>query len=193
LKCHEDIIEAISRVQRVRDDVWGVLIGGTFGRSPHYERKIRRLAQAKGVGKILMPGKFNSAEVGLSWPDFDCAIHVPLSENCGGVVEPLLAGVPTIAGRVGGLPEVVHAGKTGILIPIRRPDLLAKAVLEVLDNYNEHKRMAAVGKNLVSVMFDSERCANEVTSIYRHILFGEQRPARFQPEELIQQSEALVH
>ena len=31
LKCHEDVIEAISLVQRVRDDVWGVLVGGTFG------------------------------------------------------------------------------------------------------------------------------------------------------------------
>ena len=193
LKCHEDVIEAISQVQRVRDDVWGVLVGGTFGGSALYEKKLHRLAQAKGTGKILMPGKFTSAEVALSWPDFDCAIHVPMSENCGGVVEPLLAGVPTIAGDVGGLPEVVQAGKTGELVPIRRPDLLAKAVLKVLDGYDEHKRMAASGKELASVMFDSARCAREVASIYRHILFGEPRPTQFQPEEFTQQSGALVH
>ena len=60
-----------------------------------------------------MPGKFNADEVAQSWPDYDCAVHVPLSENCGGVVEPLLAGVPTIAGNVGGLPEVVHHHRTG--------------------------------------------------------------------------------
>lgn len=193
LKCHEDIIEAISQVQRVRDDVWGVLVGGTFGQSHKYEKRLRRLAQDKGAGKILMPGKFNSAEVGLSWPDFDCAVHVPLSENCGGVVEPLLSGVPTIAGAVGGLPEVVHPGRTGKLVPIRRPDLLAKAVLDVLDNHDEYKRMADRGRELVSVMFDAERCANEVSSIYRHILFGETRPPEFQPEQFIQEREALVH
>jgi len=193
LKCHEDVIEAISQVQRVRDDVWGVFVGETFGGSRRYEQKLRRLAQTRGGRKILMPGKFNSAEVGLSWPDFDCAMHVPLSENCGGVVEPLLARVPTIASKVGGLPEVVHPGKTGMLVPTRRPDVLAKAVLDVLHNYDEHKRMAAFGKDLVSVMFDSARCANEVASIYRHILFSEPRPPQFQPEEFIQQSEALVH
>ena len=193
LKCHEDIIEAISQVQRVRDDVWGVLVGGTFGKSRKYEEKLRRLARDKGAGKILMPGKFNEAEVGLSWPDFDCAVHVPLSENCGGVVEPLLSGVPTIAGDVGGLPEVVRPGRTGKLVPIRRPDLLAKAVLDVLDNYVEHKRMANLGRELVSVMFNAQRCANEVSSIYRHILLGEARPPEFQPQHIMQEREVLVH
>ena len=193
LKCHEDIIEAISRVQRVRDDVWGVLIGGTFGKSRAYEEKLRRMAQDKGAGKILMPGKFNAAEVALSWPDFDCAVHVPLSENCGGVIEPLLSGVPTIAGEVGGLPEVVQPGRTGKLVPIRRPDLLAKAVLDVLDNDDQHKRMADLGRELVSVMFDAERCANEVSSIYRHILFGEARPPEFQSQHFTREREVLVH
>jgi glycosyltransferase involved in cell wall biosynthesis len=193
LKCHEDIIEAISLVQRVRDDAWGVLIGGTFGKSRAYEEKLRRFAQDKGAGKILMPGQFNAAEVGLSWPDFDCAVHVPLSENCGGVVEPLLSGVPTIAGEVGGLPEVVHPGRTGKLVPIRRPDLLAKAVLDVLDNYNEYKQMADLGRELVSVMFNAERCADEVSSIYRHILFGEPCPPEFQPQQFTQEREVLVH
>jgi glycosyltransferase involved in cell wall biosynthesis len=193
LKCHEDVIEAISQVQRVRDDVWGVLIGGTFGKSRAYEEKLRRFARDKGAGKILMPGKFNAAEVGLSWPDFDCAVHIPLSENCGGVVEPLLSGVPTIAGEVGGLPEVVHTGRTGNVVPIRRPDLLAKAVLDVLDNYDEYKRMANLGRELVSVMFDAERCADEVSSIYRHILFGEARPLEFEPQHFTREREVLVH
>jgi len=193
LKCHEDIIEAISQVQRVRDDVWGVLIGGVFGESQRYEEKLRRLAREKGAGRILMPGKFNPAEVALSWPDFDCAVHVPLSENCGGVVEPLLSGVPTIAGEVGGLPEIVQSGRTGKLVPIRHPDLLAKSVLDVLDNYDKYKRMADLGRELVSVMFNAQRCANEVSAIYRHILFGEARPPEFQPEHFFQEREALVH
>jgi glycosyltransferase involved in cell wall biosynthesis len=193
LKCHEDIIEAISHVQRVRKNVWGVLVGGTFGKSAEYEANLHRLAERSGAGKILMPGNFNAAEVSLSWPDFDLAIHVPLSENCGGVVEPLLSGVPTIAGDVGGLPEVVHPGRTGVLVPIRRPELLAKAVLEVLDNYHEHKQMACLGRELVSTMFNAERCTNEVSSIYRHILFGETRPPEFHPTRFTQRRDVPVH
>jgi glycosyltransferase involved in cell wall biosynthesis len=183
LKCHEDIIEAISLVRRVRKDVWGVLVGGTFGTPGAYEENLRRLAEEKGAGQILMPGKINTEEVALCWPDFDCAIHVPLSENCGGVVEPLLAGVPTIAGEVGGLPEVVQEGVTGRLVTARNPRLLAHAVLEVLYRLDEHKRMAQRGRQLVSVMFDPERCTQEVLSIYRHILLDEPRPEDFAPEQ----------
>src|ERR1700688_665203 len=133
LKCHEDVIEAICIAQRESKNVWGVLVGGTFSGSQSYECKLRKLAEAKGGGTILMPGKFDIREVGSSWPDFDCAVHVPLSENCGGVVEPLLSGVPTIAGQVGGLPEVVQEAITGRLVPTRDPQLLAQAVLDVLD------------------------------------------------------------
>jgi glycosyltransferase involved in cell wall biosynthesis len=179
LKCHEDVIEAIALVQRTRKDVWGALIGGTFCGSGLYEAKLRNLAQEKGAGRILMPGKFNPQEVGWSWPDFDCAIHVPLSENCGGVTEPLLCQVPTIAGEVGGLPEVIYPGLTGELVPTRNPRLLAETILRVLREPSEHKRMAECGRQLVSAMFDPARCAREVLSIYRHLLFGDPRPAEF--------------
>ena len=179
LKCHEDMIEAIRLVQRVRKDVWGVLVGGTFRGSLRYESALRSLAQQKGGGRILMPGKFTSQEVSWSWADFDCAIHVPLSENCGGVTEPLLCEVPTVAGDVGGLPEVVHPSLTGELVPAGNPGLLAGTVLRVLTSRNEHRRMAERGRQLVAVMFDPARCAHEILSIYRHILRGAPRPAEF--------------
>ena len=186
LKCHEDIIAAIALVQRVRDDVWGVLVGGTFRGADSYETKLRNLAHEKGAGRILMPGNFNSQEVGWSWPDFDCAIHVPFSENCGGVTEPLLCQVPTIAGEVGGLPEVVHPGLTGELVPSRNPQMLAEAVLKVLREPGEHKRMAERGRQLVSVMFDPVRCAREVLSIYHHILLGHPRLAEFDARHFLE-------
>jgi glycosyltransferase involved in cell wall biosynthesis len=185
LKCHEDIIEALRIIQQQRNDVWGVLAGGTFGTSNTYERKLNTLAEQKGAGRILMPGNLSPQEVAWSWPDFDCAIHAPLSENCGGVVEPLLSGVPIIAGDVGGLPEVVHRGLTGELVPIRDPELLAEAVLNVFDRYDEFRQMAQQGMQLANVMFDSKRCSNEVLSIYRHLLFNESRPDAFNSEQFL--------
>jgi glycosyltransferase involved in cell wall biosynthesis len=185
LKCHEDVIEAISMAQRESGKVWGVLVGGTFFGSEKYEQKLRKLAEAKGRGQILMPGKFNADEVGWSWPDFDCAVHVPLSENCGGVVEPLLSGVPTIAGQVGGLPEVVQHERTGKTVAVRRPDLLARSILDALNHSDEHKSMAQRGRQLAAVMFDPERCAKEILSIYGHILQGRPRPEEFDSEAFV--------
>jgi glycosyltransferase involved in cell wall biosynthesis len=118
-------------------------------------------------------------------------VHVPLSENCGGVVEPLLSGVPTVAGDVGGLPEVVLPGRTGELVPIRRPDLLAKAILNVFDHINEFQQMAASGRELANVMFDPARCGDEVLSIYRHLLFDEPRPEAFNSEQFLTSDQDL--
>lgn len=187
LKCHEDVIEAISLVQQVRSDVWGVLIGGALGGAHKYEQELQRLAQQKGHGRILMPGKFNAEEVALSWPAFDCAVHVPMSENCGGVVEPLLCEVPVIAADIGGLPEVVHPEQTGVLVPVHQPEFLAKAILEIIDHYPEHKCMATRGRRLITSMFDPVRCAAEVLAIYRHILLREFRPVEFNPQHELRQ------
>jgi glycosyltransferase involved in cell wall biosynthesis len=170
LKCHEDLIAALAVVLRRRSNVFGVLAGGPWARASRYAQELRQRAEAIGGGRILMPGQLALSEVLESWPDFDCAIHVPLSENCGGVVEPLLAAVPTIAGNVGGLPEVVIDGLTGRLVPIRNPGALAESIFESLTNPEEHRGMARLGRELVATMFDVRRTAREVYQVYCHIL-----------------------
>lgn len=191
LKCHEDVIDAIGIVQRSRKDVMGVLVGGTFGSdNMRYERSLRARALAVGRGRILMPGYFGPEEVRKSWSDFDCAVHVPLSENCGGVVEPLMAEVPTIAGTVGGLPEVVIDGVTGLSVPVRDPEALASGILKVLDNPELYQLMAVKGKNLVTKMFDVERTGQEVEQIYCHILEGAMAPPQFSAEGVLGEMKA---
>src|ERR1019366_4599623 len=145
-----------------RSDVIGILAGGPWGKAARYQDRLRRLAERVGKGRILMPGYWSFSEVQEYWPDFDCAMHVPISENCGGVVEPLVAGVPTIAGDVGGLPEVVINGVTGILVPKRNPEALAGAVLKVLADPERYRAMARLGGELVGEMFDVRRTAGEV-------------------------------
>jgi glycosyltransferase involved in cell wall biosynthesis len=170
IKAHEDVIDALGLIIRQRPDVIGVLIGGTFSGSDWYERRLRARASAVGNGQILMTGYLPVDEIRRMWPDFDVAVHVPTSENCGGVGEPLLATVPTVAGCVGGLPEVVVDGLTGKLVRIRDPQGLAQAVLNVLDNQEYYRGLARVGRELVGTMFDVRRTAREVFEIYRHVL-----------------------
>jgi glycosyltransferase involved in cell wall biosynthesis len=192
LKCHEDVIDAIAIVQRSRRDVVGVLVGGTFGSdNMRYENRLRRRAREIGRGRILMPGYFGPEEVRRSWADFDCAVHVPLSENCGGVIDPLLAEVPTIAGIVGGLTEVVIDGKTGSSVPIRKPEALASNILAVLANPEPYQRMALQGRRLVTKMFDVERTGREIEQIYRHILEGAVIPTEFSAEAVLDEMKGV--
>jgi glycosyltransferase involved in cell wall biosynthesis len=182
LKCHEDVIDALGLVLKARDDVIGVLIGATFGTSnKNYENSLRRRAEAAGRGRILMPGYFTPEEVHRSWPDFDCAVHVPLSENCGGVVDPVAAGIPTIASRVGGLPEVITDGVTGATVAVHDVLGLARTVIDVLDRPTDYRRMAEAGRRLVRSTFDLEKTAAEVVRIYQRILVSSGRTANQDP------------
>ncbi|HTF62005.1 MAG TPA: glycosyltransferase family 4 protein [Edaphobacter sp.] len=181
LKCHEDMIEALSLVTRRRSDVVGVLVGSGFRKSDQpYADALRERASKVGGNRVLMPGALDHSVVRQAWPDFDCAIHVPLSENTGGVTEPMFAGVPTIASRVGGLPEVVIDGLTGKTVPPRKPSQLAEAILEVLGNLRQYRDMAEIGRQLTTNMYDVARTAEEVLGTYRCLLNpAVPRPAAF--------------
>lgn len=179
LKCHEDIIRVLSSLIGCDPKVEGVLVGGAYRGALWYEERLRRLAASCGHGRIHMPGTLPHAVVREAWPDFDVVIHAPLSENCGGVLEPMLVGVPVVAARVGGIPELVHDGVTGTLVDSRCPEELAAAVLRVRGAIADHRALAARGRQLAAQMFDVRRTADEVLQLYRHIL---DRPSPVPPE-----------
>jgi glycosyltransferase involved in cell wall biosynthesis len=170
LKRHEDVIDALALVVKQRDDVVGVLVGGQWGGGNSYEAKLRARAQAKADGKILFTGPVSTGEPLKMWRDFDCAVHVPHSENCGGVVEPLAAQVPTIASNVGGLPEVVLDGLTGWIVPVGQPHILAERIQAVLADPETARSRAQAGQKLVHHMFDVNRTGTEIAQIYAYLL-----------------------
>jgi glycosyltransferase involved in cell wall biosynthesis len=175
LKAHEDVIDALGLVIERRPDVVGVLIGGAPG-SDWYERRLRERARAVGAGRIIMTGYLPVEEIRQMWPDFDVAVHVPISENCGGVGEPMSAGVPTIAGRVGGLPEIIIDGLTGTIVPIRQPEELAHAILRVVNSPGHYLELAKNAQALARRMAADECLGKEVESIYSHVLGLESKP-----------------
>ena len=64
---------------------------------------------------------------------------------------------PVVATRVGGIPEVVEDGVTGLLVPPRDPEALAEALLRLLDDAELRGRMGAAGRRRVEGKFNLER------------------------------------
>jgi glycosyltransferase involved in cell wall biosynthesis len=192
LKRHEDVIDALALLCRERDDVVGVLVGGQWGGGDWYLRRLQERARAAAGDRIIFLGAVPSGNVPALWPDFDCAVHVPISENCGGVIEPLVAGVPTIASQVGGLPEVVLDGVTGWTVPARTPHKLATTIGQVLADPIDAGQRAQRGRDLVRVMFDVARTAHEIAGIYAHVLDSRHpAPAAFDALAAVQQAISL--
>ena len=174
IKRHDVIIDAFSKVFPKHDDWIGLLAGNQWGisgkDSGNYEKKLRKMAERKLPGRIQMPGYVQPSLVKKLWREFDLVVHVPVSENCGGVIEPMLVGVPVIASRVGGLLEVVFDGVTGSVIDCDDSDELAEKIENIFNNYDCAKQMGINGKKLINQMFDIRRTSLEIISIYKSIL-----------------------
>jgi glycosyltransferase involved in cell wall biosynthesis len=189
LKRHEDVIDALGLAIKQRHNIVGVLVGGQWGNGRGYEARLRHRARARAGDRILFTGRVAPQEAMALWPDFDCAVHVPETENCGGVVEPLALQVPTIASDVGGLPEVVVDGLTGWTVPVGMPHRLAECIHSVLSDPETAGNRARLGQRLVRHMFDVNRTGREVAQIYEYVIgLSSEKPPYFDARSYLEQA-----
>jgi glycosyltransferase involved in cell wall biosynthesis len=77
-------------------------------------------------------------------------------------------GLPVVATRHGGIPEVVVDGETGLLVPERAPDALAEAGLSLADE-SVRLRMGRAGARRVRARFTMDAQARAYADIYRRL------------------------
>lgn len=168
IKGHEDFIEAIRLVKTKYPNVVGLIIGGPWGKSVSYEKKLRDLAFRKCGQNIIFTGYRN--DVNIIYREIDIAVFPSHSENLGGAAESLCFCVPTIATNIGGFPDIVIDEKTGKLVPPNSPKDIAQAICSFIENPVEAKKMAERGRQLVAKMLDIENTAQTVFNVYQEIM-----------------------
>ena len=80
---------------------------------------------------------------------------------------------PVVASRVGGIPEIVVDGTTGILVPPKDAVALAQAINYLLRNREEASRMGRAGRTRVENHFTLSRTVTEVEQVYQRVLSEE--------------------
>jgi glycosyltransferase involved in cell wall biosynthesis len=81
-------------------------------------------------------------------------------------LESLAAGRPVIAARVGGLPEIVRDGQTGVLVPPRDPAALASAMQRLWREPEHTAELGAGGRQIASERFSLERQIAQTVELY---------------------------
>jgi glycosyltransferase involved in cell wall biosynthesis len=83
-------------------------------------------------------------------------------------------GVPAVATRVGGIPDVVEDGVTGVLVPPRDPAALAHALETVLADDARRRALGAAARERVSERHDVATCARAHERLYAELLQARQ-------------------
>jgi glycosyltransferase involved in cell wall biosynthesis len=83
------------------------------------------------------------------------------------VIEAMAAGLPVVSSSVGGLPESVIDGETGLLVEPDNPEALANGMLKLIENKELPRRMGDVGAARAKEHFSWEAVVVSLNSLYR--------------------------
>ena len=96
-----------------------------------------------------------------------------LSESFGvAVLEAAACGRPTIASRVGGVPEVLRDGETGLLVPPGDPRVLADAILRLARDPETCQRMGQAGRKLAAE-YSWSASLDRMNDLYERLIHGQ--------------------
>jgi glycosyltransferase involved in cell wall biosynthesis len=86
------------------------------------------------------------------------------------ILEALALAKPVVATQVGGIPEIIRDGETGLLVPPKDPERLAEALLHLLRNPEKGKEFGERGKAIVTQEFNVETMVHKIAEVYREVL-----------------------
>ncbi len=157
----ETLIAAVPRVVASHPQAQVAIVG----EGPDLDR-LEAQARALGVGHAV---RFlgASAEPLGALRGFDLFVHPSWAEAFPYVVlEAMSLSLPIVASDVGGIGEAVIDGESGVLIPPRDERMLARALIELLDQPSEAARLAESALRRVSREFTRERMIDRLSDLY---------------------------
>jgi glycosyltransferase involved in cell wall biosynthesis len=166
-KAPEDFLAAMRELGRLRGpgrqhkpDVVGVWVG-----SGELAERVARLARSASWPPVVLAGE--RADIPEILPAFDIFALTSRYEGLPTVVvEAMVCGIPVVATAVNAVSDVVVPGETGLLVPPRRPDLLAGAINYLIDYPDAAARMAATAQQRLGTRFDVTTLRDALVAAY---------------------------
>jgi glycosyltransferase involved in cell wall biosynthesis len=157
---------AFQRIADAFPTAWLIIVGGG---EQHAELQ-RLLVNLSLENRITLTGQVDHEDVPGYLHSFDVFVVPSLTERESfgvAAVEASASGLPVIASRIGGLPEVVLDGKTGLLVPPGDVDALAFAISCLLADPALRAQMGQAGRQFVLEHYRWEDNAKLMEEIYK--------------------------
>lgn len=165
VKGHRYLIEAMPLILKACPDLQCLIVGD----GPEEGRLKEQVRQAGLSGSVhFLPVVNRTAEV---LPLLDLFILPSLQEGLGlSAMEAAACGVPVIASRVGGIPQVIKDGETGILVPPCDPEALARAVITLATDPASRLGMGKKARDLAAQNFSADIMVRDTIAVYQKVL-----------------------
>jgi glycosyltransferase involved in cell wall biosynthesis len=168
-KGHADLIEALARARAGLPDGWHLLI---VGRDDGIANDLRAQAARHGIEKnILFLGlRSDVPEILLASDIGILCSHEEGFSNA--LLEGMAAGLPMIATDVGGNPEAIEDGVSGLIVPPRDPQRLADAIVRLANDPPLRAALGEAARRRIAENFGFEYCVQSYDLLYRALLSG---------------------
>lgn len=167
IKGYEVMIEALPAVVEQVPSAHYMIVGGG---SDVYRERLRQLCADRGLAARVHLVGFQDPV----WPylaAMDLYVQPSFNEGFGlAAVEAMAMGKAVVATGVGGLPEVVADGETGLLVSSGDATGLSRAVLSLLHDRSRRERMGSMGVTRARERFDLKNTVAGIERVYRDVL-----------------------
>ena len=172
----DNVIRATARFLRKREmPVRLVIVGGESETAcpvatPEIAR-LRAIAEEEGVtGRVVFAGRKRREELRHYYNAADLFVSTPWYEPFGITpLEAMACGIPVIGANVGGIKYSVEHDKTGFLVPVNDPEILAERMWEILCNPPLQRSFKARAIQRANQLFTWESVAREVSALYQEM------------------------
>ena len=165
IKNHDLFLEAAARVRLSIPEVRFVVVGD----GPLRQRLEERAGQPDLAGRVFFTGW--RRDLSKIYADLDALVVSSINEGTPvSAIEAMAAGCAVVATRVGGLPDLIDDGRTGILVTPGNPAALAEAVAKQLTDQTGSSRMRSAARTEVRERFMASRLVADLQRLYLDLL-----------------------
>jgi glycosyltransferase involved in cell wall biosynthesis len=142
------------------------------------ENQIKDLAHRLAIaGSVRYPGFLGQQELAAAYRSAHLFLHPSQTTTAGdqegvpnAMLEAMASGLPVVATLHGGIPEAVHSGQEGLLVPERDSSALACALLEIADNAATYQTFSRNAAQSVRENFEQGRSIARLEGFYRELI-----------------------
>lgn len=168
----EDLLAALKILREAKRDV-KLLVVGSPVYVPDYFDFLKSETHRCGIENdvVFVPESVSEGELRAYYKACDIFVF-PNEEQTWGLapLEAMVCGKPAIVSTGAGVHEILQHGETAMLVPPRRPDLIAEAVGSLLDDPYLRQRLAEQGKALVMDKLSWSRYAKAMVEVFEEAM-----------------------